>query len=176
MVKRLLPTVDKSTISCIRLSSKGEHAVFIDTNPTDCVKVCRVDNSQIISSCLLHTVPEVVHVFPALNVLVVIGKNRNLHILALRDCERNYNYRSKIERARSIMGTECTNDITNLEVGEKMRELMKENAKVQKMRNLNVDLGIIADVKVNGRQKKTAVDGKDKGDNANRSSSSCVVV
>lgn len=139
-IKKLLPTSNKSDVTSVRLSSKGEHAIYIDTEPTPCVKVCRVNNSQVIARCFLHCVPEFLEVIPAMNLIVVIGKdNKKLFMLALRDHDREYDYANRADRLALILGVKSDKDISKIELPEKVREALKESTKSGQIKHLTLN-------------------------------------
>lgn len=139
-VKKLLSNEDKiNGISSVRLSSKGEHAVFIARSPTNCVKVFRIRDSQIVARAFLHCVPENLEVVPAINAIVVISKNKKLFVLTLRDMERKYIFYSREERLTEIISVRSTLDVTTLEMSVDVREELKKTITNLQIKYINLE-------------------------------------
>lgn len=168
-VKKLLPNRPKSTISSVRLSSKGEHALFIDSSPEPCVKVCRVQDSRLVAQCFLHCVPEILEVVPNLNIIVVIGKeSKKLFVLALCDHERLCGYNSYNERLREILSVKSSSENhLSFELCEKSKEKMKSMAKSQQTKHISL---------TERQQSYIHPRKKNDGNNNNNTSSSCTIL
>ena len=141
--KRLLSSRRRGDISSVRLSRNGEHAVFIDTKPTDCIKVCKIENTTVIATCNLHCVPEFIELIPSSNVVVTIGKNNSLFIMALRDGERsslNATER-RDERLTEILGTANGNSRSKkINFPESLQKQLIENTRALQMKNFSLKL------------------------------------
>ena len=142
-VKKLLPGRGKADISSVRLSRNGEHAIFIDSKPSDCIKVCRLSDSQIVGVALLHAVPEIVEIVPSSNVIIVIAKDKNFFILALKDSGRDTLAESKTraERLQLILLDKRgqTHSTEQLQICEKIRDFLKEQTKIQQTKNFTLE-------------------------------------
>ena len=143
LVKKLLPGRERSEISSVRLSKNGEHAVFIDSKPNECVKVCRLSDSQIIGQAMLHAIPEIVEIVHSTNVIIVIGKDKNLFFLALKDGDREMlaRARTRAERLSLIHGHTAGQSSSGkqLEIPESVREFMKDQTKTQQTKNFTLE-------------------------------------
>lgn len=167
----MLPNREKSTISSVRLSSKGEHALFIDTYPEPCVKVCRVLDSRLVAQCFLHCIPEMLEVVPKLNVIVVVGKeSKKLFVLALCDHERRCAYDSYIDRLHEILSVKsASHDNISFELCDNTKEKMKSMAKSQQTKHISLTERQQSYIYANGRR-------KDGGRNNSNTSSSCTIL
>ncbi|KAL3867039.1 hypothetical protein ACJMK2_044276 [Sinanodonta woodiana] len=148
IIKRLYHErgVKSSNIRSVRLSMKGEHAVWIDTKPLDCVKVCRIKDSEIIATCCLHTVPDVIEVLTPFNTIVVIGRDRNLYLLSLIETSRKFigSASSKGERLSMILDymeseeEEDTQRGKEIKIPKSVRDKMKIINKRQQVKTLTL--------------------------------------
>lgn len=142
-IKKLLPEREKSEISSVRLSKNGEHAVFIDNKPSECVKVCRLSDSQIIGIAMLHAIPEMVEIVHSSNVIITIGKEKTLFILSIKDDDRGLlaKARTRAERLALILGHSMQESVTGKEIKipESVREFMKEQTRAQQTKNFTLE-------------------------------------
>ena len=143
MVKKLLPGREKGEMSSVRLSKNGKHAVFIDSKPSECVKVCRLSDSQIIGKAMLHAIPEIVEVVHSSNVIITIAKDKNLFILGLKDGKREQltRCRSRSERLALILDSSSEETIigSQLQIPEAVRDFMKEQTKIQQTKTFSLE-------------------------------------
>ena len=142
-VKKLLPRRGKSDISSVRLSRNGEHAVFIDKKPSECIKVCRLSDSQVVGLALLHAIPDIVEIVPSSNVIVTIAKDKNFFILTLKDGDR-YSLAgstSRAERLQLILHDKIGQRPSpeQLEIPVKIRDFLKEQTKLQQTKNFTLE-------------------------------------
>ena len=143
LVKKLLPGRERSEISSVRLSKNGEHAVFIDSQPSECVKVCRLGDSQVIGKAMLHAIPEIVEIVHSSNVIITIGKDKSLFFLCLKDGNREMlaRARTRAERLSLILGHGAGQSVSGhqLQIPESVREFMKEQTKAQQTKNFTLE-------------------------------------
>jgi hypothetical protein len=161
-------------LSCVRLSRNGVHAVWIDTRPTDCVKVCRVADSTVIAACCLHAMPASITFLASADIMVVTSKDRHVYTLALCDPEYVTLPASEYseERLHSVVrlvssGGAPHHDIAVKTLPATVQEELRQQAEINKRRNMNFEVNTT----ISRKSTQSELD-----DDSAKTSSACVLL